>query len=215
MDSQTVCKSFYADLDAIIELYAGYGAYFAAHPEEEYAFFHNKEAKSRDMFLGKKTEGFSALLNALDIELDAAYLEAEYEFTDPGEGKVYKFENGDCSISFDFYIDPTAQIETCAVSLSFPKEKEDQIVNMIRQLQKNCVYAVPKIYDGDLTALYIQTNNQKSLLRTPLSDCRENLFGEIKNKPKFFSEDRLKILRLIAGLLALALLIAVFLNSFN
>ena len=105
-----VFKSFLVDFNAIIELCAGFDAYFEKYPEEEKDFpicnqprdCHRKEIKSQEMFIGKKTDTFTKLLNVMSIELDAAFLEAEYYLTPIGEGNIYKYTNGMYSIAFDF-----------------------------------------------------------------------------------------------------------------
>jgi len=82
---ETIFKSFRIDFDAMIELCAGFEAYFEKHPEEEGSFPRCNDPvaqrrtgiKSRDMFIGRKTESFSKLLKAMAIELDSAFLEAE------------------------------------------------------------------------------------------------------------------------------------------
>ena len=170
MNLQTVSKSFLVDFDAIIELCAGFDTYFEKHPDEEKDFPHCNEpsgwhrtkckVKSREMFVGKKTDNFTKLLNVMSIEVDAAFLEAEYYLTPRGEGKIYNYANDICSIAFDFYIEPTAQIECCAISLSFPKDKENEIVSIIREIQNNSVYVVKKIHDGDFNKLYKEINRQ-------------------------------------------------------
>ena len=131
------------------------------HPEEEQDFprcndpieSKRKKVKSLEMFIGKKTENFNNLLEVLAIEVDSAFLEAEYYLTAPNTGEIYEYKKGACSIAFDFYVDPTAQIETCAVEVSFPREKEFEITNVIEKLLNDSVYVVKKIYDGALNDL--------------------------------------------------------------
>ena len=164
LNTHVISKSFLVDFDAIIELCAGFDMYFGKHPEEEKDFPRCNQprgwqrtkckVKSREMFVGKKTENFTKLLNVMSIELDAAFLEAEYYLTPSGEGNIYKYTNDMYSIAFDFHIDPTAQIECCAISLSFPKDKENEIVSIIREIQNDSVYVVKKIHDGDFNKLY-------------------------------------------------------------
>ena len=182
MNQQIISKSFLVDFDAIIELCAGFDAYFEKHPDEEKDFpvcnqprgYHRKEIKSREMFVGKKTENFTRLLNVMSIELDAAFLEAEYYCTPSGEGNIYKYTNDTHSIAFDFYIEPTAQIECCAISLSFPKDKENEIVSIIRELQNDSVYVVKRIYDGDFYKLYEEINRQDIINKR-----KGNIFNKI------------------------------------
>jgi len=182
MNQQIISKSFLVDFDAIIELCAGFDAYFDKHPEEEKDFphcnqprgYHRNEIKSREMFVGKKTENFTGLLNVMSIGLDAAFLEAEYYLTPRGEGDIYKYANNTHSIAFDFYIEPTAQIECCAISLSFPKDKENEIVSIIRELQNDSVYVVKKIYDGDFYKLYEEINRQDIINKR-----KRNIFNRI------------------------------------
>lgn len=157
-NAKTLCKSFLVDFDAIIKLCAGFDAYFEKHPDEEKDFPHcndtvdykREQVKNREMFIGEKTDSFEKLLELLAIEVDSAFLEAEYYLTAPGTGNIYEYKNDTCSIAFDFYIDPTAQIETCAIGVSFPREKENEITNIITELLNASVYVVKKIYDGDL-----------------------------------------------------------------
>ena len=159
-NAKTLCKSFLVDFDAIIRLCAGFEAYFENHPEEREEFPHCNDPqqhkrihiKSREMFVGEKTDNFNKLLEILSIEVDSAFLEAEYYLTEPGTGNIYEYKNDTCSIAFDFYIDPTAQIETCAIGVSFPREKENEITNIITELLNASVYVVKKIYDGDLNS---------------------------------------------------------------
>ena len=170
MRSKIISKSFLVDFDAIIELCAGFRDYFEKHPDEEKCFPQCNEpregqrgdcvVKSREMFIGKKTENFTKLLNIMSIELDAAYLEAEYYLTPCGEGDIYNYTNGLYSISFDFHIDPTAQIEICAISVSFPEDKEDEIISIIRELQNDSRYVVKRIHNGDFDKLYEEINRE-------------------------------------------------------
>ena len=160
-ENQTIFKSFLVDFDAIIELGAGFDEYFEKHPEEKENFPHcnapkevlRKKIKNRNMFIGKQTESFSKLLRVLSIELDSAFLEAEYYFMPSGEGKIYEYKNDTCSIAFDFHIDPTAQIETCKIQVSFPIEIEQDVINTIGELLNNSRYVVKTIYDGDFEKL--------------------------------------------------------------
>lgn len=85
------------------------------------------------MFRGQKTEPFEKLLQLIGIEVDGKYLEAEFYFTPPGQGNVYLYSNGDHCIFFDFFIDPTAQIECCKMALSFPKAKEAEVTAGIKK----------------------------------------------------------------------------------
>jgi len=184
MNSQIISKSFLVDFDAIIDLCAGFDAYFEKHPDEEKDFPHCNEpsgwhrtkckVKSREMFVGKKTDNFTKLLNVMSIELDAAFLEAEYYLTPRGEGKIYNYANDICSIAFDFYIEPTAQIECCAISLSFPKDKENEIISIIRELQNDSVYVVKKIHDGDFKKFYKGINRQDIINKR-----KSNIFNRI------------------------------------
>ena len=170
MDSKIISKSFLVDFDAIIDLCAGFHDYFERHPDEQKCFPHCNEprgwhrdeceVKSREMFIGKKTDSFTKLLSVMLIELDAAYLEAEYYLTPSGEGNIYNYTNGLYSIAFDFHIDPTAQIEVCAISLSFPEKKENEIVSIIRELQNDSRYVVKRIHDGDFDKLYEEINTE-------------------------------------------------------
>ena len=161
MRSKTITKSFLVDFDAIIQLCAGFDTYFAEHPEHKKDFprcnqpgYNPKDIKSREMFIGSKTESFTKLLDAMSIALDAAFLEAEYYLTPSGEGEIYQYAHDAYSIAFDFYIDPTAQIECCAISVSFPKDQENEITGIIHELQNNSAYVAKKIYDGDFRKLY-------------------------------------------------------------
>lgn len=155
----TIHKSFTVDFDAVIKLCAGFEAYFENHPTERESFPHcndpmqskRKKVKTREMFVGEKTETFNKLLQILSIEVDSAFLEAEYYLTAPNTGKVYEYKNDTCSIAFDFNIDPTAQIETCKINVSFPKDKEPEITSTIWELLNDSVYGVKRIYDGNLT----------------------------------------------------------------
>lgn len=170
MSAQIISKSFLVDFDAIIELCAGFREYFERHPDEEKCFPHCNEprgwhrdtceVKSREMFIGKKTYNFTKLLNVMSIELDAAYLEAEYYLTPSTEGNIYNYRNELCSISFDFHIEPTAQIEVCAISVSFPEDKEDEIISIIHELQNDSRYVVKRIHDGDFDKLYEEMNRE-------------------------------------------------------
>ena len=184
MNSQIISKSFLINFDAIIDLCAGFDAYFEKYPEEEKCFPHCNqprgwqrtecEVKSREMFVGKKTENFTKLLNVMSIEVDAAFLEAEYYLTPSGEGEIYEYKNDMYSIAFDFYIDPTAQIECCGISLSFPEEKENEIVNIIREIQNDSVYVVKRIYDGDFNKLYEEIKRQDIIHKR-----KNNIFNRI------------------------------------
>ena len=184
MNAQTISKSFFVNFDAIIELCAGFDTYFEKHPQEKENFpqcneprgWHRSrsQVKSREMFIGKMTENFSKLLKVMSIELDAAFLEAEYYLTPSGEGETYRYANDGYSIAFDFYIDPTAQIECCAISLSFPKDKEDEIVSIIRELQNDSVYVVKGIYNGDFHHFYAQILNLDSINKR-----KSNIFKRI------------------------------------
>ncbi len=154
-------KSFLVDFDAIIKLCAGVEAYFEKHPDEEKDFPHcndtvdykREQVKNREMFIGEKTDNFKKLLQIMSIEVDSAYLEAEFYLTAPATGKIYEYKNDTCSIAFDFYVDPTAQIETCRIGVSFPKEKEAEIVSVIWALLNGSQYVVRTIFDGDLDIL--------------------------------------------------------------
>lgn len=88
------------------------------------------------------------------------FLEAEYYLTPPGRGRKYEYTNGAYGIVFDFHIDPTAQVETCAIGLSFPAEKEEDFMQLIRALQDDSSYVAKWICNGDLCAL------NKDLCRT-------------------------------------------------
>lgn len=174
-ENQTIFKSFVVDFDAIIELGAGFDEYFKKHPEEKKDFphcnapktFKLKKFKNRNMFIGKQTESFSKLLRILSIEPDSAFLEAEYYFMPSGEGKIYEYKNDTCSIAFDFHIEPTAQIETCKIQVSFPIEIGQEVINTICELLNNSRYVVKTIYDGDFEKLnaYIATSNS-TIFRT-------------------------------------------------
>ena len=131
------------------------------------------------MFVGKKTDNFTKLLNVMSIELDAAFLEAEYYLTPRGEGKIYNYANDIYSIAFDFYIEPTAQIECCAISLSFPKDKENEIISIIRELQNDSVYVVKKIHDGDFKKFYKGINRQ-DIINKPKSKIFNRIYTFLK-----------------------------------
>ena len=160
-NAKTLRKSFLVDFDAIIKLCAGFEVYFEKHPEEREAFpccnspiaSERDKIKNREMFIGEKTENFNKLLEVLAIDVDSAFLEAEYYLTAPNTEEIYEYKNDICSIAFDFYVDPTAQIETCAVEVSFPREKESEITNVIEKLLNDSVYVVKKIYDAGLNDL--------------------------------------------------------------
>ena len=154
-------KSFLVNFDAIIKLCAGFEAYFEKHPDEEKDFPHcndtvdykRDKVKNREMFIGEKTDNFEKLLELLAIEVDSAFLEAEYYLTAPNTGEIYEYKNDACSIAFDFHIDPTAQIETCGIGVSFPKEKETEITSVIWELLNDSIYVVKRMYDGDLNSI--------------------------------------------------------------
>ncbi|MBQ7935242.1 MAG: hypothetical protein IJ333_02690 [Clostridia bacterium] len=110
----------------------------------------HKCTRSREMFRGQKTEPFEKLLQLIGIEVDGKYLEAEFYFTPPGQGNVYLYSNGDYCIFFDFFIDPTAQIECCKMALSFPKAKEAEVTAEIQKLLDTCPYSSKKISDESL-----------------------------------------------------------------
>ena len=97
----------------------------------------------------------------MKIEVDSSFLEAEYYLTAPAKGKIYRFENGVCSIAFDFYIDPTAQIKTCAICVSFPEYMQEKIINIIKDLMFDSDYTVRRIYEGDLDRVYKEINETK------------------------------------------------------
>lgn len=136
-------KKIYVSIDVLIDRYAGFDKYFADHPNAEKRFpcVHDKRwykrffIKSRDMFIGKKTEILTRLLDILSITVDTAYLEAEYYFTPRGKVKTYKYENGSSSITFDFHTDTSDQLDTCGIILSYPDEKESDIADFIRRLR--------------------------------------------------------------------------------
>lgn len=95
-NAKTLCKSFLVDFDAIIKLCAGFEAYFEKHPDEEKDFpccnspiaSERDKIKNREMFIGEKTENFNKLLEVLAIEVDSAFLEAEYYLTAPNTGDI-------------------------------------------------------------------------------------------------------------------------------
>lgn len=190
MESEIVVKSFGVDFDAIIKLCEGFDAYFEKHPEEREHFpqcndprgYRRKEIKSREMFIGKRTENFSKLLQIMNIEVDTAFLEAEYYLTAPDEGEIYEYKNDIYSIAFDFYIDPTAQIETCKIQLTFPKNAEEEIVNIIRELQKDSVYVVKRIYDGDLKSFKAETEKSDLHLYQLFKKTNNNIFKRVYHK---------------------------------
>lgn len=190
-ESAVCCKAFFVYFDAIIELGAGFKAYFDKHPDEYKDFpqcndpgwYKRRQVKSREMFIGKKTETFSKLLNTMSIELDSAFLEAEYYLTAPGEGKIYEYKNDRYSIAFDFYIDPTDQIETCSIALSYPKEKEEEIISLIRILHDDSPSVEKRIFDGDLNSL----NDEINKSYTNVFELNTNLF---RKKNRFFDRFR-------------------------
>ena len=180
MNTKTVCrKAFYIEFDAIIELCSGFEAYFEKHPEQERDFPTcnaptHKKIKSREMFVGKKTESFSKLLEVMSISVDSAYLEAEYYLTPAGKGRVYEYENDSCSIAFDFRIDPTAQIECCGISLSFPEGLYDQVMPLINTLRTNSKHVVGGVIDGGF--------NSQSLRTESTGNTSNNDWKEFKNR---------------------------------
>lgn len=96
-----------------------------------------------------KTEPFLKLLKVMSITVDSAYLESEYFSTPAGKGRVYEYKSENCSIAFDFRTDPTAQIECCGISLSFPASLSEQIMPLISSLQNASKYVVNRVVDGD------------------------------------------------------------------
>jgi len=134
--------------------------------------------KSRKMFIGKKTECFEKLLKTISVEVDSKFLESEYYFTPFGEGNIYSYVNEECAIYFDFYIEPTAQIEACAISVLYPKEKEQKVINAISEIHNKCLCVEKKIYDDDLTQ-FIRRNKKRII------DCNNKLYKTlmiIKNR---------------------------------
>ena len=99
-----------------------------------------------------KSETFSNLLNLMSITVDREYLESEYFSTLAGKGRVYEYKSANCSIAFDFRTDPTAQIECCGISLSFPNSLSEQIMPLVSSLQNASKYVVNRVVDGDFDA---------------------------------------------------------------
>lgn len=184
---QMAFKTFNVDFDSIIELCSGFEDYFKKYPEKEKYFprcnaynGHKSHSctKSRKMFIGKKTECFEKLLKIICIDVDSKFLESEYYFTQCGEGNIYSYVNGDYAIYFDFYVEPTAQTEVCAISVLYPKEKEQEVVNAITDIHNNCMYVEKKLYSDDLTQFMIR--NKKRII-----DCNNKIykaFAVVKNK---------------------------------
>ena len=195
-------KSFTVDFDAIIKLGAGFEDYFAKHPEEEKDFprcndpieSKRKKVKTLEMFVGKKTENFEKLLELLEIKVDSAFLEAKYYLTAPGEGSIFKIQDKTVSIAFDLRVDPTAQIEYCRIEVSYPEERDAQIVDVIWKLLIASVYPLKYIHDGDLKS-YKQRIGKPTKRKTKFFD----LLSEYRS-PKIIAYTSLTIV-FLKGLL--------------